>query len=537
MDLGWVTIAVGDVAWISLAFVLGFLAKKTGLPPLVGFLATGFVLNTQDNVDTELFQKLADIGITLLLFTVGLKINIKNLLQPQVWAVTVTHMSITTLLFGFTLYGLTLLGLSHLLLMDLKSSFVIAFALSFSSTVFVVKALEDKGELKSLHGRLAIGILIMQDIAAVMFLAISSNKWPTLWALSLLLLIPFKFILHWILQNVGRGELLILYGFILALGGAEIFELVSMKGDLGALIFGMLIATHPKSDDIAKGMMGFKDLFLLGFFISIGLSGNITVEILIIACIITPLIMIKSALFFALLLHFKLRSRTSLLASLNLANYSEFGLIVAAIAAGNNWIETDWLIIIAIAMSFSFVIAAVINTKANLIFSKNKSYWRNFQNKSRLINDEPIDIGKATIMVIGTGTLGTGAYDTMKNAYGDKVIGVDIDPVVVKNLCATGRNIVLGDPSDADFWDRIQESHTIELVMLTLPKFNTILTVLEQLKLAAYNGQIAATTKYPEQALQLTKKGIMTVANIYTEAGSGFANHVITQASIQKKVY
>jgi predicted Kef-type K+ transport protein len=188
MDLGWVAIAVNDVAWLSLAFVLGFLSRAAGLPPLVGFLLAGFIINTQNSVNTELFQKLADIGITLLLFTIGLKINIKQLIKPHVWALAGIHMLIIVVLFGSILFGLTYFGVSTLAGLSIKSALVIAFALSFSSTVFVVKVLEDKGELQSLHGSIAIGILIMQDIVAVVFLAFSSNKIPSLWAISLLLL-------------------------------------------------------------------------------------------------------------------------------------------------------------------------------------------------------------------------------------------------------------------------------------------------------------------------------------------------------------
>ena len=85
MDFEWVAIALGDVVWISLAFMLGFAARMVGLPPLVGFLATGFLLNYLGITSSEMLQKLADLGITLLLFTVGLKLNLRVLLKPQVW--------------------------------------------------------------------------------------------------------------------------------------------------------------------------------------------------------------------------------------------------------------------------------------------------------------------------------------------------------------------------------------------------------------------------------------------------------------------
>jgi len=241
MNFEWIAISLNDVTSLVLAFALGLLSRSIGLPPLVGFLAAGFILNIAGVAEHDLIRKIADLGITLLLFTVGLKINLKTLARPQVWAVTGIHSTIITIVFGLILYSLVVFGVPVFSSLDIRSAFLIAFALSFSSTVFVVKALEEKGEIKSLHGGIAIGILIMQDIAAVIFLAMSANKLPSIFALSLLLLIPLRHILHRILSHLGHGELMVLYGFILAVGGAEIFELVGMKGDLGALVAGVLI--------------------------------------------------------------------------------------------------------------------------------------------------------------------------------------------------------------------------------------------------------------------------------------------------------
>ena len=246
MDFEWVAIALGDVTWITLAFILGFLAWLIRLPPLVGFLATGFILNYFGITSGETLQKLADLGITLLLFTVGLKLNLKVLIRPQVWSVTLLHILTIIVVFGALIFGLTLLSVSFFSELDFKISLLLAFALSFSSTVFVVKTLEDKGEMRSLHGRIAIGILVMQDLAAVIFLAVSVGKLPSAWALLLFFLIPIRPFLHHILQKIGHGELLIMYGLVLALGGAEIFELAGVKDDLGALIMGVLISNHVK---------------------------------------------------------------------------------------------------------------------------------------------------------------------------------------------------------------------------------------------------------------------------------------------------
>ncbi len=519
-------IALGDVAWISLAFALGLLSRSIGLPPLVGFLAAGFLLNAQGFASGQMLEKLSDLGITLLLFTVGLKLNLRTLARPQVWAVTAMHMSIVVVAFGFLIYALALLGTPFMAGLDLPRALLIAFALSFSSTVFVVKVLEEKGELTSLHGRIAIGILIMQDLAAVGFLAISTGKLPSLWALGVLALIPLRPLLHKLLNYVGHGELQILYGFLLALGGAEVFELVGLKGDLGALVLGVVIADHVRAEELSKTMLGFKDLFLLGFFLSIGMSGQLTLETIVLGAAITPFVFLKSALFFGLLTQFRLRARTALLASLNLTNFSEFGLIVAAIGVANGWIGAEWLIVIAIALSLSFAISAGLNAAANNLYSRHRKRWRRLQRSERLTDDRPIDIEGAKIAVVGMGGIGTGTYDKMVEMHGPIVVGMDIDPVTVRSQRKTQRNVLLGDPSDSDFWDRAQSTHTLDLVLLALPRLSTSLAVLEQLRAASFTGQVAATARFPDEVDTLREAGAATVFNIYTEAGAGYAAHV-----------
>ena len=526
MDFEWVAIALGDITWIFLAFVLGFLAKLISLPPLVGFLATGFLLNYMGITSGETLQKLADLGITLLLFTVGLKLNLKVLIKPQVWSVTILHTSIIIALFGTLIFGLAIMGVSLFSELDIKTSLILAFALSFSSTVFVVKSLEDKGEMKSLHGRIAIGILVMQDLAAVIFLAASTGKLPSLWALLLFLLIPLRPLLHHLLRKTGHGELLVLYGLVLALGGAELFELAGVKDDLGAIVVGVLISTHSKSSEMAKSMLGFKDLFLVGFFLTIGMSGQLSLEALIIGLLLVPFIFIKSALFFTLMTRFKLRARTSLLASLNLTNYSEFGLIVAAIGVANGWIDAEWLAIIAIALSFSFVIAAALNNIDDKIYCQYRLFWMKFQGEERIADDMLLNTTGSNIAIFGMGRVGSGAYDKMRELYGKTVVGIDFDTYRVEQHQQAGRKVLHGDPSDADFWEKIAQDHSITLVMLALPNLQANLDALEQLKRISFTGRIAATARFPDEEKILSQSGATAVFNIYTEAGAGFANHV-----------
>lgn len=526
MEFSTLAMAFSDVSWIAVAFVMGLLAKQVKLPPMIGYLLAGFLIQYFPHANTSLFEQLSDLGITLLLFTIGLKINIKELTQPHIWAVTTLHTCAVVVLFTAVFWIFAGLGWSHFASLSLETMLIIAFAFSFSSTVFVVKILEDKGEYYSRHGRIAIGILVIQDIFAVLFLAFSAGKVPSIWALGLFLLWPMRLVLSRMLNALGHDELLVLFGFILSMGGSHLFEWVGLKGDLGALVIGLMLANHPRANDMAKTMMSFKDLFLLGFFISIGLTGQLTWSAVWLGLLLLLLVLIKSSLFYLLFTRFKLRARTSLMATLNLSNYSEFGLIVAAICVSNEWLPVQWLVTIAVAMAMSQIMAAVLNSQAHQHFVQFRDLWRRWQRDERLADDEEVDISGAEVIIVGIGRIGCSAYDDMHAALGDRVIGIDINPKVIRNK-GEGRRLIQGDPTDADFWDRVLENHELKLVMITLPNLNAALAVVEQLKSLGYQGQIAATTQFGEEIDVFHEAGVHSVFNVFTQAGSGFANQVM----------
>ncbi len=521
--------AFSEVSWVIVAFALGMLAKRFHLPPLVGFLVAGFVVQHFPGINPAFFDQLSSIGITLLLFTIGLKINIKSLVKPHVWAVTSIHTVLSVIGFALFFKALAWMGLSEFASLSNNTLIIIGFALSFSSTVFVVKILEDKGEYYSRHGRTAIGVLVIQDIFAVLFMAVSTGKTPSVWAFSLLLLWPTRHLLARLLNAMGHDELLVLLGFILSMGGSLLFEAVGVKGDLGALILGLLLSQHSRARDMAKTMMSFKDLFLLGFFISIGLTGELRWIHIGMGSILLLMVLFKTALFYFLFTRFKLRARTSLMATLNLSSYSEFGLIVAALCVANQWITPSWLVTIAVAMTLSQILAAILNAQAHHHFVNYRNWWRRWQKDERLADDQEVDISGAEVAIIGIGRIGCGAYDSMHEFLGDRVIGIDINPDVIAQKSSPDRRMIQGDPSDADFWDRVLENHELKLVMIALPNVNASMAVIEQLNALEFDGQIAATTQFAEEVETLYQAGAHNVFNVFIQAGSGFAQQILDQ--------
>jgi glutathione-regulated potassium-efflux system ancillary protein KefC len=520
------------VTWIAIAFAAGLIAKQQGLPPLVGYLLAGFVLHGLGAEEGPVIEALSELGVTLLLFTIGLKLKLKSLAAPQVWGVASLHMLAVVAVFVPLLLAEAKLGLPYLADVDMGAALVLAFALSFSSTVFAVKVLEEKGEMTSLYGTIAIGILIMQDLAAVLFLAFSAGKAPSPWALLLLGLLFARPLLNWLIERAGHGELLLLFGLTLGLGGAELFKLLDVKGDLGALLLGVMLASHPKSGELSKALLGLKDLFLVGFFLSIGLTAMPSLDMAPVVLVLLVLLVLKGFLYEQLLLAFRLRARTALLGALALFNYSEFGLIVAAVATRNGWLTADWLAIAAITVALSFVIASPLNARSHVIYELFSNRLRRQERRRRIAAELEIDPGDADVMVVGMGRIGGGAYDFMRHDRGLNPVGVDADPDNVDRLQEAGRNVVLGSATDADFWHRLHlDDGHIKLVLLALPQAEENIFAAEHLLKEGFTGTIGAIAKFPDDEAMLHAAGVHQVFNLYAEAGAGLAQHVCAELS------
>lgn len=523
-----------DPLWIFTAFLFGFAATRLGLPPLVGYLAAGFVLHAMGVESGAAIQYIADLGVLLLLFSIGLKLKLKTLIRPQIWAGATIHLLLTVAGFDLVFLGLAAAGLSVFAALDVATVSVIALACSFSSTVFAVKILEERGEMTSLHGQVAIGFLIMQDIFAVLFLTVSTGKLPSVWALAVIpALLMLRPTLMALLDRVGHRELVLLFGVFLVVGlGAGGFELVGLKPDLGALVFGVLVSTHPKADELSKALLSFKDLFLVGFFLSIGLSGLPTPASLATALLLLVILVPKVGLYFLILTRFRLRARTALLATLVLFNYSEFGLIVAAIGVKSGLLGAEWPVTLAIALSISFVAASALNKAPHTLCARYLPVLKRFETAERLPEDVPIGTGDAQVLIFGMGRVGTGAYDTLQRSYGKKILGIDHDAASVARHRAADRNVICNDATDPEFWEKIRPGSKIKMVMLCLPQHAANMYALKRIAGSDYAGVIAATAKYDDEMEALEAGGAHFVFNFFAEAGAGFAEEVQRVAKI-----
>jgi len=516
---------------LVLAFLMGLAARRLGLPPLVGFLVAGFLLNAAGVRDDAAITAIADYGVTLLLFTIGLKLRVRQLAAPAIWGGATLNTAVTVAVASAAL--LAFAGFAP------PTALLLAFALSFCSTVFTVKVFEERGELGARYAKTAIGILVMQDVFAVVFLTASTGKMPSPWALGLLALIPLRFVLFRLLDRSGHGELLPLFGLFAAVGlGVSLFEAVGLKPDLGALVLGMLLASHPRAGEVAYQLFGFKEILLVGFFLSIGLGGLPSGGQLVIALGLLLLLPFKSALFFWLLCRFGLRARSAFLASLSLATHSEFGLIVASLAVDQGWLSADWLVTLGVAVALSLVVAAPLNTMNNQLYERFKHRLRRFERAEALEADELEAAGPVRIAVFGMGRVGTSTYDRLRMDWGDVVVGIDADPSVIEDHRRDGRRVLLADALDIEWWEEVERETAyrraqgmtqLEALVLALPSQESNLYVLEKMRQIDFDGLVVAIAFHTDEVQALKAAGADFAFEAFAEAGVGLAGHVQQQ--------
>lgn len=516
-----------DAIFIAAAFGLGLLARQIRLPPMVGFLLAGFLLQACGQEGGDDLKTIADLGVTLLLFSIGLKLEPRNLARSEIWATTTIHSSLVLLVFAPLILGIAALTLPALGL-DWPTTILLAFAFSFSSTVFAVKTLDENGDLGALHGKASIGILVMQDILAVLFLTASTGKFPSFWCILLITsLVAARPILGRIMDRSGHGELLLLCGFMLSLSvGAGSFELVGLKADLGALFIGVLVGWHPKAAHLRKSLNPITDLLLVGFFLQVGLEGDLSFQALGWALLAILLLPLKSIAFFLLLTRFHLRARTAWMASLSLSTYSEFGLIVAALGANKGWLGSEWLIAIALSLSLSFFLAAPLNRRARKIYDRHSDWLKKFERTGLHRGDLPIIGPKEHLAIFGMGRVGLAAYHTLEQRFPGHLIGFDRSPEKVTRHREQERNVRLADATDSDFWEEVCPGDKLDMVVLTMSSHTANVHAVEALKRHQFDGVVIVIGKHHHEIKELRALEVDAAFNLYAQAGLNFAHHI-----------
>lgn len=504
-----------DALWICLAFAAGLLAHRIGLPPLVGYLAAGFGLHAAGERSGPAIEQVAHLGVLLLMFTIGLKLRLQYLARPEIWGGGLAHLGLFALLAGVLVWLLAAQAPGP--------ATALGLALGFSSTVIAAKSLEAKQELRSFHGRVAIGILIVQDLAAVGLLSIAAEA-PHPAAAGLLLLPLARPLLLRLLSACGHDELLLVFGLALAAGAGALFHALGLSAELGALAAGALLAAHGRAGELAGALWGLKEAFLLGFFLQIGLAGGPDAATFFGALGLLLLLPLKAAALFFVLIAFRLRARSAFLSALSLASYSEFALIVAQLGVQAGWLDAQWLTLLALAIAASFALGAPLNRLAHPLFERWEDRLLGFERHVRHPDEEPIHLGAAHLLVIGMGRAGTVAYDYL--VQHERVVGLDSDLSRVGDHLHAGRRVLYADAEDPGLWHHLHLSG-IRAVLLMMRDAEARVIAARQLRRHGFTGLIAAISHYPDEAAAITAAGADMTFTRLDQVGLGLAEHVL----------
>lgn len=437
-----------DIVWVGFAFIVGIIASRANIPPLVGYLVAGLILSFTGYEPGIVLSEVSHLGVIFLLFTVGLHINLKNIFQIEVLSVAISHLLISTILFTpISLY----FGL------NLEAAIVISITLGFSSTVLTAKMLESRNEMGAYYGRIAIGILIIQDLAAIGIIAYSGGGVPSPYALVLLGLPLLRPAFSWMLKVIKRDELILLMALSLAMGGDVLFVYFNLSGELGALVIGMIFANDERGNELEKKIWGIKEAFLVGFFLEIGLGGFPAVESLYFIGALIVLLPVKAILFYLLFMLLRLRSRTAFLATTTLTAYSEFTLISGAVAASAGIIPAEYVVILGLLTAISYIINTFIVINEDQLWDHYSPFLSRFERNVKHPDHMPLSTGAAEYLIIGMGVAGTSAFEKLKK-NDKRVVGFDIDPDIIKRHMDEGRRVVYADVQDIDMWERLNMS-------------------------------------------------------------------------------
>lgn len=499
--------------------VVTFFAYLTQLikqPLIPAYILAGLVLGPFLGLITEssIITTLSEIGIAFLLFIVGLEIDLKKL--RDVGLVSSLGSTIKSLI----LFGIGFLAAMALGFVTIEAAYI-GIIIAFSSTMIVVKLLADKRELDTLHGRIILGMLLMEDIIAILALSVLTtlnNFSIAVVAVSLIkaaailiiAVLSSKFIFPRLFKFAAKSMELL---FLLALTVVFLFSMLSTLLEfsmvIGAFIAGVSLANLPYNIEIASKIKPLRDFFATIFFVSLGLG----LAIGSIKSIITPLILFlliillfKPVITMFICSFFGYKRRTSFLASISLAQISEFSLVIAAqgLALGHLSEEvlafTVLLAIITIACTSYFI------KYDDYAYSKLGNFFKGFDRFTEEEKElEYKGKKKGHIILCGYNRVGYSIVKILKKLKRDILI-VDFNPEVIKNMIIQKIPCIYGDVGDIEILERLNLKEA-RAVISTVPTKRDSLLLIEKTKEANKKTVVYVTASQLDEALELYDAG------------------------------
>jgi len=523
---------------LVLATIGGGIAILLRQPLIIAFIAVGILVGpTSFNLisTSDAWDLLAAIGISLLLFVVGLRLDLEEIRATgPVALITGLGQVIFTSVIGF--------GLALGLGLDVVPSIYVAVALTFSSTIIIVKLLSDKREIDSLHGRIAVGFLIVQDLVVVLvMIAISAlavgDADPVREGILVVIkgigmvaavALAMRFVVPPLFGLLARSqELLVLGAIAWAMALAVAGEQLGFSTEVGAFLAGISLASTRFRDAIGQRLISLRDFLLLFFFVTLGAGLDLSIlgDQLLPAILLSLFVLLGNPLIVVILMVLMgYRARTGFLAGLTVAQISEFSLILASLGLSVGHIDEDVVALITL------VGLITIGTSTYLILYSHVIWERLSPLLSRLEREVPyretesdLQRQRANVVILGLGRFG-GALARRLVETEHSVLAIDFDPAVVRTWAAEGITVRYGDVEDPELYESLPLD--ADWIVSSLPTLSTNLHLLEVLRWRGYHGKVALTAHTEHAARVLTEHAADLVLVPFVEAAAHAAAYI-----------
>ncbi|HUE92172.1 cation:proton antiporter family protein [Pseudomonas sp.] len=532
---------------LALSALVGAIAVKLRQPLIIAYILVGILAGPAVlglSSENEPLELLAEIGITVLLFVVGLKLDMRlvRTLGPVALATGLGQLTFT-IIFGY--------GLCYLLGLEWLTALYVAVALTFSSTIIIVKLLSDKGEIDSLHGRIAMGFLIVQDIAVVLAMLglnlyqPSSGEQQGMHPLALLaillgslavLFLLMRYALPRLLDSMASSpELLMLiaiaWGILLAAGA----DTLGLSKEIGAFLAGFSLASTPLREAVASRLTSLRDFLLLFFFLHLGLQldfahihGQIGSALVLSAFVLigNPLIVM------AIMGWMGYRKRTGFMAGLTVAQISEFSIIFVAMGIGLGHVGPDALGLTTLVGLITITLSTYMILYSQALFDRLAPWLGIFERHiphRENANDSDPQNTHAQIIIYGMGRYGRQLAHQLE-AGGLRVLGVDFDPGALAEARNEGLSACYGDAEDNDFLEHLPLNYA-QAMISTIPQREVNAILLRALRASTFKGKITLSAFRTGDAEALERAGAASVLRPYSDAAETAARRLLSEIS------
>ncbi|MDO9636045.1 MAG: cation:proton antiporter, partial [Thiobacillus sp.] len=446
------------------------LAVRLRQPVLIAYIAVGILVGpagfslvtAHDQIDL-----LAQIGITVLLFVVGLKLDLRHIRHIGAVALATGLGQLTfTILFGF--FIIIALGKGWM------EALYVAVALTFSSTIIVVKLLSDKRELDSLHGRIAVGFLIVQDLAVVIAMMVMSGiggmdegtgggtlaltLLARLAGAALLLFVLMRYVLPRIVHNLARSqEQLLIIAIAWGTALAALGETAGFSKEAGAFLAGFSLASTAYREAISARLASIRDFLLLFFFLDLGskLDFSTLGDEIVTSIVLSLFVLIGNPLIvMAIMGYMGYRKRTGFLAGLTVAQISEFSIIFVAMGITLGHVGPNTLGLTTLVGLITIALSSYMILYSHRLYAWLAPWIGLFERKNPFrelaVEHTPSESVRPDVAIFGLGRYGSRlAHSLLKQDI--HVLGVDFDPEVVRAQQNQGLDARFGDGEAPDY--------------------------------------------------------------------------------------